>query len=66
MHFAGLQYFGEISILVDVRRTSSVRTLSRCHFYKLAKVDFDEVLEAYPELKARVAGAGPAIDDKLA
>jgi CRP-like cAMP-binding protein len=36
---------------VDVRRTSSVRTLSRCHFYKLAKTDFDEVLEAYPELK---------------
>jgi len=48
------QYFGEIAILVDVRRTSSVRTLSRCHFYKLAKTDFDEVLEAYPELKVRV------------
>ena len=45
------QYFGEISILVDVRRTSSVRTLSRCHFYKLSKEDFDDVLEAYPELK---------------
>ena len=48
------QYFGEIAILVDVRRTSSVRTLSRCHFYKLAKTDFDEVLEAYPELKERM------------
>ena len=45
------QYFGEISILVDVRRTSSVRTLARCHFYKLSKEDFDGVLEAYPELK---------------
>jgi len=58
------QYFGEIAILVDVRRTSSVRTLSRCHFYKLAKTDFDEVLEAYPELKVRV-GVGWGPDCKL-
>ena len=47
------QYFGEIAILVNVRRTSAVRTLSRCHFYKLSKEDFEEVLEAYPELRVR-------------
>ena len=44
-------YFGEIAILVDVRRTSSVRTSCRCHFYKLSKEDFDAVLAGFPELK---------------
>ena len=46
-------YFGEIAILVDVRRTSSVRTACRCHFYKLSKEDFDRVLAGFPELKDR-------------
>ena len=47
-------YFGEIAILVGVRRTSSVRTACRCHFYKLSKDDFDEVLEGYPEMRERM------------
>ena len=47
-------YFGEIAILVDVRRTSSVRTTCRSHFYKLSKEDFDEVLEGYPELRDKM------------
>lgn len=46
-------YFGEIAILVDVRRTSSVRTACRCHFYKLSKEDFSDVLSSFPELKVR-------------
>ena len=46
-------YFGEIAILVDVRRTSSVRTQCRCHFYKLSKEDFEDVLTGFPELKVK-------------
>lgn len=48
-------YFGEIAILADVRRTSSIRTVCRCHFYKLSKEDFNEVLEGFPELRGRIA-----------
>ena len=47
-------YFGEVAILCDVRRTSSVRTVCRCHFYKLSKEDFDDVLEGFPELRERI------------
>lgn len=47
-------YFGEVAILLDVRRTSSVRTVCRCHFYKLSKEDFNEVLQGFPELRERI------------
>ena len=47
-------FFGEIAILADVRRTSSVRTVCRCHFYTLSKEAFDDVLEGFPELRDRI------------
>ena len=47
-------YFGEIAILVDVRRTTSVRTVCRCHFFRLSKEDFDEVIEGFPELRDKI------------
>jgi CRP-like cAMP-binding protein len=53
-------YFGEIAILADVRRTSSVRTVCRCHFYKLSKEDFDEVLDGFPELRERMVAKAMA------
>jgi len=53
-------YFGEIAILADVRRTSSIRTVCRCHFYKLSKEDFNEVLEGFPELRDRIAAKAMA------
>ena len=37
-----------------MRRTSSIRTVCRCHFYKLSKEDFDEVLQGFPELRERI------------
>ena len=47
-------YFGEIAILTENRRTTSVRTVCHCHFYTLSKEDFNAVLEGFPELRERI------------
>ncbi|XP_038077371.1 potassium/sodium hyperpolarization-activated cyclic nucleotide-gated channel 3-like [Patiria miniata] len=48
-------HFGEISLLIDERRVASVLAASTCDLYRLAKDDFEEVLEENPEMRAIMA-----------
>lgn len=46
--------FGETALMQDERRNASVRTLSYCEVYRLARKDFDELRRAYRDFDARV------------
>lgn len=44
-------YFGEICLLTDDRRTATVQALTACDLCTLTKVDFEKVIEEFPELR---------------
>ncbi|KAI9317606.1 hypothetical protein BX666DRAFT_1645420 [Dichotomocladium elegans] len=46
-------FFGEIAILLDVRRTADVRSVTPLELYVLSKKDFMEVCSSYPDLQER-------------
>ncbi|KAJ8655720.1 hypothetical protein O0I10_008605 [Lichtheimia ornata] len=46
-------YFGEISILLDVPRTADVRSVTHVDMYVLSKADFIQVCASYPQLDRR-------------
>lgn len=46
------KYFGEVSLLLGIRRTASARTKTQCTFYKISKQKLFTVLQDYPETLA--------------
>ena len=50
-------FFGEISLILQERRTASMRAATRCDLCSLDKAAFDELLELYPESKAPITAA---------
>lgn len=50
-------FFGELALLSDAPRVATVRTLQASSFLTLAKRDFQELLDAYPELRTAVEQA---------
>jgi CRP-like cAMP-binding protein len=46
--------FGETALIQGEKRTASIRALSYCDVYKLAKVDFDVLRGRYPDFDAEV------------
>ena len=38
------EYFGEIALLADVPRTATVRTVTECEFFVLARREFDDLV----------------------
>lgn len=46
-------YFGEVSILLDVPRTADVRSVTNVDMYVLSKADFMQVCAGYPQLDQR-------------
>lgn len=47
-------FFGEIAILKDGKRTASVRAASPLEILYLERSDFKRILEAYPQLEAKL------------
>eukprot|EP00948_MAST-09A_sp_MAST-9A-sp1_P003602 g3602.t1 len=47
-------YFGEIGIVLDRTRTSTVKALTFCELYALHKDDFQLICEEYPETAALI------------
>eukprot|EP00002_Diphylleia_rotans_P000567 TRINITY_DN10293_c0_g1_i2.p1 TRINITY_DN10293_c0_g1~~TRINITY_DN10293_c0_g1_i2.p1 ORF type:complete len:711 (+),score=156.26 TRINITY_DN10293_c0_g1_i2:100-2232(+) len=47
-------YFGEIAIMTNTTRTASVRAVELCELFILQKVDFDALLEQYPDVAATI------------
>lgn len=42
-------FLGEMSLLLNDRRTASVRAITHCNLYLLTRTDFEDVLKDYPE-----------------
>ncbi len=49
------QYFGEIALIRETRRTATVTALNPCHLLSLHVHDFRELLEENPDLRAEIA-----------
>ncbi len=47
-------WFGEISLLRDVRRIATIRALSKCHLLFIDASDFRALMDRNPELSARI------------
>ena len=45
------QFFGEIALMADVRRTTHVQANAYCDLYTLSKADFFQLIARYPRLK---------------
>ncbi|MDD0852900.1 cyclic nucleotide-binding domain-containing protein [Halobacteriovorax sp. GB3] len=50
------QFFGEIALLKETKRSANVRAQTYCDLYKLEKSDFLEIIKKHPELLERVEG----------
>lgn len=48
------QYFGEVSLLLGIRRTASARTKTQCLLYKISKERLLAVLQDFPEMAERM------------
>ena len=44
-------YFGEIGLLLTLKRTATVRALVPCHFEVIDKNNFDKIMEGFPDQK---------------
>eukprot|EP00741_Cyanophora_paradoxa_P003522 tig00000711_g3420.t1 len=47
-------YFGEVSLLLGVKRTASTRALGNCDLFALTKEDLDRATEDYPREKKKL------------
>lgn len=49
--FEAGDYFGVLSLILEEKRTASVRTLTYCDVFILTKDDFDRIRDEYPEFR---------------
>ena len=54
-HIVPGQCFGEISLWIESKRSSTVTSTSYSHLYVLTRVDLDEVLQRFPEMNVCLA-----------
>ena len=47
-------YFGEVALIKNVKRTASVLSTEYCAVYVLNKQDFNEILSIYPEFAEEI------------
>jgi len=59
------QFFGEISLLLSMPRTATIRALEFCDLYQLNKDQFDHVIEHYPEFKHSIQVLAEERRDKV-
>lgn len=48
------QFFGEISLLLSMPRTATIKAAGFCDLYRLEKDQFDVVVEQYPDFKLSI------------
>jgi len=48
------QFFGEISLLLSMPRTATIKASGFCDLYRLVKDQFDVVVEQYPDFKQSI------------
>lgn len=59
-------YFGEVSLLLGIRRTASARTKTQCLLYKITKENLIKVLTDYPEINASMKKVATSRKNRLA
>ncbi|KAJ3028497.1 UNVERIFIED_CONTAM: hypothetical protein HDU68_001565 [Siphonaria sp. JEL0065] len=47
----GGSFFGEVGVLLNMKRTASIRAKEQSHVFKLLKEDLDRVISDYPSMK---------------
>ncbi|KAI8592808.1 cyclic nucleotide-binding-like protein [Geranomyces variabilis] len=47
-------FFGELGVILNIKRTADIRAKEECYCLKLTKESLSEVQEAYPEMKQRI------------
>jgi CRP-like cAMP-binding protein len=48
------EFFGEVALLHDVRRSATVRTETPCWFLTLTRDKLEKLLEGAPEVRAEI------------
>lgn len=48
------QFFGEISLLLSMPRTATIKATGFCDLYRLDKESFEQVIERYPDFKESI------------
>lgn len=48
------EIFGEMALILSEKRTATVRTQTACQLYKLNKLAFETVVQAFPEVYERI------------
>ncbi|KAJ3179356.1 hypothetical protein HDU87_002965 [Geranomyces variabilis] len=47
-------FFGELGVILNIKRTADIRAKEECYCLKLTRESLSEVQEAYPEMKQRI------------
>jgi len=47
-----MQFFGEVSLLLGIKRTASAKTKTQCVLYKITKNELLDVLRDHPDVEA--------------
>ncbi|ORY50731.1 camp-binding domain-like protein [Rhizoclosmatium globosum] len=50
-------FFGEVGVLLNMKRTATIRAKEECNIFRLSKQDLDEVVVEYPSMKAVLKAA---------
>lgn len=58
-------FFGEIAIFENIKRTASVRALTYCDLYILTKEKYSEVASAYPDIAKLIENEAKVRKEKL-
>lgn len=54
LFFCRRQYFGDVSLLLGIKRTASAKSKTQCMLYRIRKKDLTSLLHDYPEVEAKM------------
>jgi CRP-like cAMP-binding protein len=68
MHYpySNVQYFGDVSVLLGVRRTASAKTTTQCTLYRLRKDALLSLLRDYPAIEKKMTNVAQSRRRRLA
>eukprot|EP00947_MAST-08B_sp_MAST-8B-sp1_P004334 g4334.t1 len=58
-------YFGEVALLMDGKRTASIKTVYQCDILGLHRKDLNIVLEDFPKVKMSILQSAAAANYKM-
>ncbi len=61
-----LQYFGEVSLLLGIRRTASAKSKTQCMLHRLRKSDLLSLLQDHPSIETKMTNTAQSRKRRLA